>query len=446
MSLPYVEKRLSGWGNFPATLCRVYRPQRLSQLQLLLEESRERHWIPWGAGRSYGDAPLNTEHGVIDMTRFDYFVDFDEDEGLLTSEAGVTFEQLLEVFLPRGWFPPVTPGTRFLTLGGALAADIHGKNHHRDGSISRHVESLQLLLPGGQAVNCSRTDRPELFWATLGGMGLTGIILSARLRMRRVRSSRMNVLTCRVPDLDTALETFSEKDPEHQYSVAWVDCLSRGKDLGRSVLMFGDHSPEGPLKAPVRGRLSVPFHFPRLLLNRLTLRAFNSLYFRRHPVESRSLVMDADSFFYPLDFINNWNRLYGRRGFLQYQCVFPLEESRRALVEVLSRLSRGSRGSFLAVLKGFGRQEGLLSFPMPGYTLSLDFPNTGKDLLEFLGELDRLVLERGGRVYLAKDCRLGPGEFRQMYGSFREWLAVKTGIDPENRFSSDLARRLCINS
>ena len=448
----YVEQEISGWGRFPRRVCRLYRPERSSTLKALIQSSREESWIGRGLGRSYGDAALNSDQGVILCERLDRFLGFDPDSGRLHCEAGVSLGDILEFFLPRGWFLPVTPGTRFVTVAGAVAADIHGKNHHRDGALSRHLEQIELWTADGQSLICSPQEQRDVFEATAGGMGLTGFIRSAVLRLIPVETAWMRVSYRRTSNLDETLQALQEADRQH-YSVAWLDMLAGGRSLGRGIVMGGEHaridqlnSPRRshPLSPPAKRRLPVPFNLPGLLLNRYSVGLFNSFYYRRAPSQPTTKLVDINSYFYPLDALQNWNRLYGKRGFLQYQCLFPPQQSRKGLTEVIQRFRQAGHASFLTVLKRFGEEAGPLSFPQPGHTLSLDIPHRGRKLLDFLEEIDQLVLEMGGRVYLAKDARLSPQSFRQMYPRYPEWLQVKRRLDPENRIASDLSRRLQI--
>jgi FAD/FMN-containing dehydrogenase len=338
-----------------------------------------------------------------------------------------------------------------VTLGGAIAADVHGKNHHLDGSIGNFVVSLKLLTASGEVMECSREGNAEVFWATIGGMGLTGVILSARIRMIRIETAQVAVDYRRAANLDAALEAFGAGDGGYQYSVAWIDCLARGEKLGRSVLILGNHASRAELvrRAPraeplnvARGRRRrVPFNMPSWVLNSWSVKAFNSLYYARHKGAHR--LVGVEEFFYPLDGVLHWNRMYGKRGFVQYQVVFPHATARAGLVEVLERLSASKRASFLAVLKTMGAAgEGLLSFPFAGQTLALDLPNTGADLMEFLRGLDEVVLKRGGRVYLAKDARLSAGAVEMMYPRLGEFREVKRRVDPGGRFASSLSKRV----
>jgi decaprenylphospho-beta-D-ribofuranose 2-oxidase len=438
---------LTGWGRYPLSESDVYRPDRIAELQAVVT-ANSTSLIARGAGRAYGDAALNDQNRVVDLTRLNRMLSFDPATGLLRCEAGVTIAELIDVFLPRGFFPPVTPGTRFVTLGGSVAADVHGKNHHRDSSLASHVTWFDLMIASGEVLRCSREENSALFWATVGGMGLTGVILELELRMRHVESAYLDGELIRAGNVDAAIEAFERIDAQYGYSVAWIDCNSTKSALGRSILNVGnfatlDQLPrdlaQNPLGTMPKLSPRVPFNFPAV--NSLTVKAFNVVNYAIHREKAAHTIFDWDSFFYPLDSIRNWPRIYGKRGFVQYQCVWPPAESRAGLVEVLEAITRSRRGSFLAVLKKFGAQDGLLSFPMPGYTLAIDFPVTD-GMLEFLDTLDAMVLKRGGRVYLAKDARMSPETFRAMYPNLGNWQAAKSSADPENRFSSSLSRRL----
>ena len=442
--------RLAGWGRFPVERCHVFRPERRAAVAETLAAKAAPTFIARGLGRSYGDAALNADGGVIVHDRLDRVLDFDARTGVLHCEAGVSFADIVESWLPRGWFPPVTPGTKFVTVGGAIAADVHGKNHHRDGTLGASLEGFTLLTADGDTLRCSPAEHADVFWATVGGMGLTGMILDARLALRRVESAWLRVDYRKAHDLDETLAVFAASDAGSSYSVAWIDCLARGRTTGRAVIMHGDHATavearaagREPLAATRPRQHAVPFDLPGVLLNPLSVRVFNQLYYAAHHDE-RSLV-HVERFFYPLDGLAHWNRLYGRRGFVQYQAVLPPAEGPRGLVELLQRLSTSGRPSFLAVLKRLGPENpGLLSFPREGYTLALDLP-VRDGLLEFLRALDRLVLDRGGRIYLAKDATTTPEAFRAMYPRLDEFRAVKARLDPRGVLSSSLARRLAI--
>jgi decaprenylphospho-beta-D-ribofuranose 2-oxidase len=447
-SLP--ERQLSGWGRFPSATTRLTRPEQMHGLGALV--CRHEHLIARGLGRSYGDAALNSDGVTLLVERLNRFLAFDPATGEVQCESGVTIEDLLNHLLPRGFFPPVTPGTKYVTLGGALAADVHGKSHHKDGSFSRHVSWFNLLMANGETVRCSREEHPDLFWATLGGMGLTGIITEVSFRMKQVESGYVSVDFEKAPNIDAALELFDNSDEQYTHSVAWIDCLTKGPHLGRSVLMRGnwageDELPprlaEQPLALKGTRRLGVPFDAPGFLLNPLSVKLFNAVFYHRHRT-GRNVLVPYEPFFYPLDKIRDWNRLYGKRGFLQYQCVLPYQGGREGLVRILELLSSEGHASFLAVLKRFGAaEEGqLLSFPRPGYTLAVDLPRDGERQDRLLENLDRVVMEGGGRVYLAKDARLRAETFQVMYPEITRWLEIKRRVDPERRFTSSLSRRL----
>lgn len=429
--------------------CNVYRPERRADVGRILADGEESSYISRGLGRSYGDAALNQGAGVISHVRLNRFLGFNPETEILECEAGVSLAEIIEVFLPRGFFLPVTPGTKFVTVGGAIASDVHGKNHHQDGTLARFLVDFRLQIPSGEVLTCSPEENRELFWATVGGMGLTGAILSARIRLRPVESAYVEVDYQKARNLDEALAAFTESDAGYRYSVAWIDCLASGKSLGRSVLMRGNDALQDqvraaghdPLALPRRRVLSVPFDAPSISLNRFSIGALNTLYYASHRNAAGRLV-DFDSFFYPLDSVHHWNRLYGRQGFVQYQAAFPTETAEDGLRELLERLAMAGRASFLAVLKRFGvANEGLLSFPFEGYTLALDLPGA-PGIQEFLRRLDELVLRFGGRVYLAKDALLSPDTFAAMYPRAQEFRSIKQRVDPLGRLSSSLARRI----
>ncbi|MCZ6782127.1 MAG: FAD-binding oxidoreductase [Proteobacteria bacterium] len=446
----HVSRAVSGWGNYPVAQCDVYRPETRADLAEIVARAPQSSLIARGLGRSYGDAALNAGHAVIQSDRLDRLLSFDPEGGVLACEAAVSLAEILDVFLPRGFFFPVTPGTKFITVGGAIAADVHGKNHHRSGSMAASLLDFQLLTARGDVLTCSREENADLFWATLGGMGLTGVILEARLQLRPVDTAAMVVDQEKARDLDAVLERCAESDDDYDYSVSWIDCLARGRSLGRSILLRANHAALEDLPASARAepyapqrrlQLSVPFTLPSFTLNPVSVRAFNTGIYHVH--RSGRTVRDCDGYFYPLDRVHHWNRIYGRRGMLQYQCALPHESARQGLVEVLEELSSTRRASFLAVLKSFGAaSEGVLSFPRPGFTLALDLPYTGPDALAALARLDRIVARHGGNVYLAKDACLDPQLFRDMYPGLERFREIKDKVDPEHRFSSSQARRL----
>lgn len=451
--LSHVPMPLSGWGRYPVEDGYVIRPESMSTVKAVVQERQSAHILARGKGRSYGDASFAAGADHLLTERMNRMLAFDQDSGLLVCEAGLTLEEILETFVPRGWFPPVTPGTKFVTVGGAFACDVHGKNHHKDGSFSNFVNWVKLLTANGEVVIASRSENESLFHATAGGMGLTGIILELGLRLTAIQTSFVGVKKIKTRSLEDTFEQMEALDKNHQYSVSWLDCLVTGKSMGRSILMLGDHAALDDLSAaqkPERLALAgsrtvtAPGVMPDWLLNRLTMKSFNALYYWLNSADQDTRLMTYDSFFYPLDCIAGWNKLYGRRGFTQYQFVLPLESSREGIRKILSFSSGAGMGSFLTVLKRLGAQEGPLAFPLSGYTLTLDLP-VRPGLADFIAMLDRIVIEHGGRVYLAKDAFLTAESFRAMYRRFPEWLSVKRRVDPQNLFTSRLSQRLKMN-
>jgi FAD/FMN-containing dehydrogenase len=381
--------------------------------------------------------------------RLNRMLAFDEAQATLECEAGTSLGDILDVFLPRGFFLPVAPGTRHVTVGGAIASDIHGKNHHRDGTFARFVDSLCLLTPAWGAVECSPKTNSRLFWATVGGMGLTGAILSARIRLPRVESAFVEVRRRRGTNLEEVLAGLTEGDGTSRYSVAWIDTLGRRRALGRGVLVHGNHAPAStvratrrePLVPPRRRNWRLPVDLPAFAVNRWSAAAFNRLYWATHRDAAEHLV-PMDSFFFPLDGVAEWNRAYGTRGFVQYQVALPLAGGEAGMVRLLEQIAESPRPSILAVLKRFGDADpGILSFPQPGWTLALDIP-AAPGIRDFLARLDVTVLEHGGRVYLAKDAALSPASFRAMYPRWEELLEMKAQADPGGVLRSSLAERV----
>jgi decaprenylphospho-beta-D-ribofuranose 2-oxidase len=420
------------------------------QLARAVAAATGRGVIARGLGRSYGDPAQNGGGVVLDMTSRARILSVDVPSGRVLVEAGASLDQLMQQLLPMGLMVPVSPGTRQVTVGGAVAADIHGKNHHVAGSFCDHVESLDLLTADGEVRRVSRESDAQLFWATAGGMGLTGVVLRVGLRMSPVDSAHYVVDTERARDLDDLMARLEADDHRYTHSVAWIDCLAGGSALGRSVITRGRSArveelprrlQQAPLSFRPNTRLTVPDVFPPRVLNGLTVRAFNELWFRKAPRRVRRDVQGLSQFFHPLDALRDWNRVYGPRGFLQYQFVVPFGEE-QALRTIVRRLSDAGTASFLAVLKRFGSgNEGLLSFPAPGWTLALDIPVAG-GLGEFLDDLDRSVLDAGGRLYLAKDSRTTARTVHAMYPGAEEFREVRDRVDPNRHFCSDLARRL----
>lgn len=447
MSEPDHREPLAGWGNYHPLSCRIHHPASWEAVRRRV--TSESSLIPRGLGRSYGDSAVNSE-GVLDQTGLDRVLAFDREKGILECEGGLSLAAIIRLVQPQGWFLPTTPGTKFVTVGGAIAADVHGKNHHHDGSFGDHVEHMDLMLASGEVVRCSPTERSDLFEATIGGMGLTGVIMSARFRLHPVKTAYYDVTYRRTQNLDESLEVFEATDADFRYSVAWIDCLARGGRLGRSVVMTAnDGQPEqltdrqkaSPLVTRPKPRVGVPFDAPGFALNPLSVKAFNALYYAVNK-SSRKMV-DWDTFFYPLDSVRHWNRIYGRRGFVQFQALLPRECSRQGLIALLERIAQERQASFLAILKTSGaRGRGWLSYLYPGHTLALDFPNFGPELKPFMDELDQILLRFGGRLYLAKDATTSPETFRAMYPELDRFRAFKAKVDPEGRFTSEQARRL----
>lgn len=434
----------TGWGRYPSidAQCRTFDSE--DQLRRTLDSlDPAAHAIARGLGRSYGDSSLS--ENLLSTRRLDRLLAFDDATGELVCESGVSLAEILDIFVPRGWFVPVTPGTRFVTVGGAIASDVHGKNHHREGSFSNHVAWLDLLLGDGDVVRCSRTENTGLFLSTCAGYGLTGIVIRAAIRLKKIETAFIRQKTIKTRNLEEALNAFDEH-ADWTYSVAWIDTLTGGSGMGRSVLMLGEHAAAGdlprttePLKPARSRKLAVPFDFPGFALSSLSVRAFNSVYYAK--ASSRENVIPYVPFFYPLDGIRDWNRIYGKRGFVQYQFVVDKESGKEGLKGILTRSARHGRGSFLAVLKLFGKEDPpYLTFAKEGYTLALDFPVTA-ELWKELDELDAVIKDYGGRIYPTKDARMSPAMLRSGFPRIDEFMQVREKVDPHRRFSSLQSRR-----
>ena len=427
---------VSGWGGYPKQLAEVLAPLDTSEYKACL--ATHNSLIARGMGRSYGDSANASV--VLETTCSDHFLDFDKATGVLTAEAGITLRTILRFAVPHGWFLPVTPGTSFVTLGGAVASDVHGKNHHGAGTFSEHIVSMTVLLGSGEVVTTSSSQLPDLFRATCGGMGLTGVILTVTLRLISIKSSLIRQRTIKANSLEEACEAFEEHRGA-AYSVAWIDCLATGKNLGRSVLMLGEHHDDGGLDLIMNKPVSMPFYAPSSLLNRMTIGAFNSTYWAKAP-NRESKIVPLLPYFYPLDAVGGWNKLYGKAGFLQYQFVLPRVDGVANMRTLLTQITSNGAGSFLSVLKKFGpSNSNLLSFPTEGYTLALDF-KMEVNTVELLRKLDTLVVGMGGKTYLTKDAVMTERTFKACYPKWQEFEAVRQKYGATGKFSSSQSTRL----
>lgn len=433
-------KTYGSWGNFPSST-----PSYVVTQNWLHEEVDWKRiqgsLLPYGNGRSYGDCCLNNGNTLLDVSGLNRIISFDSTSGIIHCEAGVLLSDILSVAVPNGWFLPVSPGTKYVTVGGAIANDIHGKNHHVDGSFGNHVLSLELLRSDGRRYHCSPTINPDLFKATVAGIGLTGIITHAEFRLRPIKSAYIEAEFITFANIHEFFDITAES-VHWPYTVAWGDCLASGKHLGRGIFIRGKHAECSANAHPSPddgGMFSVPFYFPEFVLSTFSIRVFNTLYYHKTIRKFTSKTIHYDSFFYPLDCINHWNRIYGKRGFLQYQFVVPAAGNNTNILKILGKIADSGIGSFLMVMKVFGAMEavGMMSFPSSGFTIALDFPNVGRKLFTLLDDLDRIVQDSGGRVYIAKDARMG----RDMFNSFYpNWQQFASFVDP--KFSSTFWRRV----
>ena len=429
--------QLNSWGMYPQIKSKIFTFKTKDNLRNILEENST--FIPFGNGRSYGDSAL--AENIIYSKPYNYFLDFDEERGLLHCQSGVMLSEIIEAFVPRGWFLKVTPGTKLITIGGAIASDVHGKNHHVEGCFSSCVEEFNLMLPNGEIKNVKKDD--ELFLATCGGMGLTGVILDAKISLKKINSKYINQTTIKTKNLKETFEAF-EKYSHMPYSVAWIDCLASGEDIGKCLLMVGDFADDGKLDFKEKNKINIPFNFPSFALNSLSVKAFNWLYYKKAPDGESQQKVDIDTFFYPLDAINNWNRIYGKGGFTQYQFILPKEKSYQGLEKILGTIANSGKGSFLAVLKLYGKaNENYLSFPMEGYSLALDF-KIEPGIFELLDRLDEIVLEYSGRIYLTKDVRVSKETFEKGYPDIEKFRAFRKENGMIEKFESLQSKRVGI--
>ncbi|WP_080966927.1 FAD-binding oxidoreductase [Pseudomonas protegens] len=420
---------LNSWGRYPnrpqSSLVSNWRTEVAGHLIQLTDAHGDT--LPYGNGRSYGDSCLAASDHVLNMRTLDRFINADWEQGTITAEAGITLAEILSISIQNGWFLSVTPGTQFVTLGGAIANDVHGKNHHIRGTFGNHVYSFGLQRSNEEPIVCSATENRELFAATIGGLGLTGVITWAKIQLIKIRSSQIDSVAQRFDNLSQFFSLSEELDHQHEYSVAWIDCLASGSKTGRGVFIVGDHSQYGSLETEDRPKLHLPVTPPLSLINNLSLRAFNETYWRMQPSKRKYERVEYEPFFYPLDRILHWNRMYGRKGFQQFQCVVPKTVAEPAVQELLKAISLSGQGSFLAVLKCCGSitSPGMMSFPMPGTSLALDFPNTPMLERVLFPQLDKIVREAGGRLYPAKDAHMSGNDFRQAYPAWERLEALR---------------------
>jgi FAD/FMN-containing dehydrogenase len=443
-----MKKQIANWGNYPVMESDEQSFVFSDQLTELIKNDGS--FIPRGNGRCYGDASLSER--TISTLKYDKILSFDIEHGIFECQSGITLDEILNVIVPQGWFLPVTPGTKFITIGGAIGSDVHGKNHHIDGSISNHIVEMDVVLASNQLITCSPTNYPDLFEATCGGMGLTGIISRVKFRLKKIETSYIRQKQLKAANLQELIGLFDEYS-HYTYSVAWIDCLKKGEHFGRSILMLGEHASlsdvnedqkKDPLQLPKNKQVTFPFNMPSWALNKLTVKAFNFLYYSKNFKKETDNIVSYEPFFYPLDKVLLWNRGYGKSGFIQYQFVLPLD-AKEGLIAILNRISDEGLGSFLAVLKVFGKQESIISFPKEGYTLALDFP-VRKGLFAFLDELDELVLKYNGRLYMSKDARMKPGVLNAGYPELEKFKAIVKKYNPDGKIRSVQSDRLLLTN
>ncbi len=451
MRLPQKLDITSGWGNYPREVCTLYRPEKRKEIPFLLGGDLN-NYIPRGAGKSYGDAAQSI-HGTIIMERLNRFISFDQEQGIIRAESGVTLSDIIEVAAPKGWFLPVIPGTKFVTLGGAFASNVHGKNHFALGEFAKHVIEISLRLPNNEIIRCSRYDNSDIFWATAGGMGLTGIIEEVTLKLIVIETTYLKAERIRVGSIEAMIELFRDKSKSSEYMVGWIDHFKKEDKLGSGIFESATHANPQEIPNWKDGGLtnyknskslgSVPFFAPGFLLNRRVMAFYNYLRFRGTSYEGKKIYTSFDSFFHPLDRIGNWNRLYGHSGLLQYQCLIPeTPKATHHIKSILKSIQGSGEFSYLAVIKYHGAREGILSFSDNGFSLALDFP-VKQSVLKLLDNIDQKLCDIGGKVYLAKDARLKPEYFIRMYAShLPKWRQIVKEIDPSGKMQSSLSKRL----
>lgn len=430
---------LRSWGNYINLKNNLFSFKNEGDLKNTL--SKDLEFIPYGNGKSYGDSALNKN--IIYCKPYNYLLNFNKKDGVLHCQSGVLLSEIIEIYAPKGWFLKVTPGTKLITVGGAIASDVHGKNHHTLGCFSECVESFNLMLPNGEVKTCSKNENIELFRATSGGMGLTGIILDAKITLKKISSNYIEQTTIKTKNLKETFDAF-EKYSDKPYSVAWIDCLAKGNNLGKCILMTGDFSDDGNLNFKNKSKINIPFNFPSFALNQYSVKIFNWLYYKKAPTGISTQKVSINTFFYPLDSINNWNRIYGKNGFTQYQFILPKNESYNGLREILEVIAKSGKGSFLAVLKLYGKaNKNYLSFPIEGYSLALDF-KIEKGIFELLNKLDDIVLKFNGRIYLTKDVRVSKTTFEKGYPEIKKFRDLRKKYGMDKKFNSLQSKRLDI--
>lgn len=430
------KEEICGWGGYPKHEAEVLTPSSCTSIQS--EIKIQTSLIARGMGRSYGDSANASM--VLQTTSCDHFLKFDVVTGLLTAEAGITVRDILKVIVHQGWFLPVSPGTSYVTLGGAIASDVHGKNHHIAGTFGKYVKSITLLLGTGDVVTTSPTEHVDLFHATCGGMGLTGVILSATIQLIPIQSAFITQKSIKANCIEAACEAF-DANCKSTYSVAWIDCLATGKNLGRSVLMVGEHKDSGGLDLTIKDPISMPIHTPAALLNSLTMKTFNNVYWAKAK-NNKIQTLPLMPYFYPLDAIRGWNKFYGKAGFLQYQFVLPKTDGVANMKKILTQIKKSGQGAFLAVLKQFGgANDNLLSFPIEGYTLALDFKIVSSTI-PLLHKLDKIIVDMGGRVYLTKDAVMQEDSFKATYPKWQKFESVRKKYGAIGKFASTQSKRL----
>ncbi len=446
MNQPRKQQFLSGWGNYPKAECITYRPEKQSDIPAILQESNS--LIARGQGRSYGDASLN-KNGMILSERLDKFLNFDKNEGVITVQAGVTLAEILDITIPSGWILPAIPGTKYVSAGGAFACNIHGKNHFKEGDFARHVINISILLASGEELECSASENADIFWATAGGMGLAGIIKRISIKLKPIKSLSLSTQTKKTKNIFEMVECFKASKDNSDYMIGWIDHFATGEKLGRGVFEKAVHIGEdkGGNKLsqhkPSRKGIAVQKFFPSFILNKYSMALYNLKRFASYVNDWKEQIVDFDGFFHPLDNLQNWNRLYGKNGFFQYQFILPETENvADDLQKILTFIQASGQFSFLAVLKYHGDHKGLLSFPIRGYSLALDFPNT-PEVHKLQQDLNQKIADMGGRIYLAKDALLTTDLFTQMYKTeLPKWRKIIKKLDPNGKFDSNMARRL----